>query len=99
MLRQVPRAANGAEGRALGDRSRGLHDEALPNLMRKVIAHALRGSMSTEQWTPNLRYPDPYVTALDPRFNKYKLPLASVDRLGSGRAGARVRCGSAIRAV
>jgi gluconolactonase len=40
--------------------------------------------MSTEQWTPNLRYPDPYVTALDPRFNKYKLPLASVERLWTG---------------
>ncbi len=40
--------------------------------------------MSTEQWTPNLRYPDPYVTALDPRFNKYKLPLASVEQLWTG---------------
>src|SRR5664279_6291872 len=39
--------------------------------------------MPQDQWTPNLRYPDPYVTALDPRFNKYKLPLASVKRLNS----------------
>src|SRR5664279_5020848 len=40
--------------------------------------------MPQDQWTPNLRYPDPYVTALDPRFNKYKLPLASVERLYTG---------------
>jgi gluconolactonase len=33
---------------------------------------------------PSLRYPDPLVTALDPRFNKYKLPLASVERLYTG---------------
>ena len=35
-------------------------------------------------WAPSLRYPDPLVTALDPRFNKYKLPLASVERLYTG---------------
>ncbi|HTQ81999.1 MAG TPA: SMP-30/gluconolactonase/LRE family protein [Pseudolabrys sp.] len=40
--------------------------------------------MPADQWTPSSRYPDPYVTALDPRFNKYKLPLASVERLWSG---------------
>ena len=37
-----------------------------------------------DQWTPNLRYPDPYVTALDPRFKEYSLPLASVERLYTG---------------
>ena len=26
--------------------------------------------MSDDQWTPSLRYPDPHVTALDPRFKK-----------------------------
>ena len=40
--------------------------------------------MSADQWMPSLRYPDPLVTALDPRFNKYKLPLASVERLYTG---------------
>jgi gluconolactonase len=35
-------------------------------------------------WTPNLRYPDPYVTSLDKRFDKYRLPLASVERLYTG---------------
>ena len=36
------------------------------------------------QWAPSLRYPDPLVTALDPRFKKYQLPLASVERLYTG---------------
>jgi gluconolactonase len=40
--------------------------------------------MPADQWTPNPRYPDPYVTALDPRFRKYMLPLASVERLWTG---------------
>ncbi|HXF88019.1 MAG TPA: SMP-30/gluconolactonase/LRE family protein [Xanthobacteraceae bacterium] len=30
------------------------------------------------------RYPDPLVQVLDPRFNKYRLPLASVERLATG---------------
>ena len=30
------------------------------------------------------RYPDPLVKSLDPRFDKYRLPLASVDRLWTG---------------
>ena len=40
--------------------------------------------MSADPWTPNLRYPDPCVTALDSRFDKYRLPLASVERLYIG---------------
>ena len=40
--------------------------------------------MSAEQWSPSLRYPDPAVRALDKRFEKYKLPLASVERLWTG---------------
>jgi gluconolactonase len=35
-------------------------------------------------WTPNLRYPDPYIVSLDKRFDKYRLPLASVERLYTG---------------
>ena len=51
-------------------------------------------------WAPSLRYPDPLVRSLDPRFDKYRLPLASVERLYTGlRAGARGRSGSAMRAV
>ena len=72
----------GAERRALGRRCAGLPGEALPNVMRKVIAHALddggsdmRSRCPTEQWTPSLRYPDPSCTSLDQRFDKYHLPL------------------------
>jgi len=35
-------------------------------------------------WEPSLRYPDPSVRALDPSFEKYRLPLASVERLATG---------------
>jgi gluconolactonase len=46
-------------------------------------AQADNGSVS-EGWAPSLRYPDPLITALDPRFKKYHLPLSSVDRLYTG---------------
>lgn len=35
-------------------------------------------------WTINERYPDPAIKTLDPRFAKYRLPLASVERLYVG---------------
>ena len=35
-------------------------------------------------WEPSERYPDPAVEVLDPRFEKYRLPLASVERLATG---------------
>ena len=35
-------------------------------------------------WRPASRYPDPAVQSLDPRFDKYRLPLASVERLATG---------------
>ena len=35
-------------------------------------------------WRPAARYPDPAVISLDPRFDKYKLPLAGVERLTTG---------------
>ena len=40
--------------------------------------------MSADQWSPSLRYPDPKVRSLDKRFDKYRLPLASVERLWTG---------------
>jgi gluconolactonase len=40
--------------------------------------------MSADQWSPSLRYPDPAVRSLDKRFDKYRLPLASVERLWTG---------------
>ena len=35
-------------------------------------------------WQPNERYPDPAVRVLDPAFSKYRLALASVERLFTG---------------
>jgi gluconolactonase len=35
-------------------------------------------------WQPSERYPDPAVRVLDPAFNKYRLALASVERLFTG---------------
>jgi len=41
-------------------------------------------STSSSTWTPSLRYPDPLIVALDPRFKKYHLPLSSVEQLYTG---------------
>jgi gluconolactonase len=41
-------------------------------------------SMTPNIWSPSLRYPDPSVQVLDPGFAKYRLPLASVERLATG---------------
>ena len=35
-------------------------------------------------WEPSQRYPDPAVQVIDPSFNRYRLPLASVERLATG---------------
>jgi gluconolactonase len=35
-------------------------------------------------WEESSRYPDPAVQVLDPKFNQYRLPLASVERLYTG---------------
>ena len=35
-------------------------------------------------WEPNLRYPDASVQILDPSFAKYRVALASVERLATG---------------
>jgi gluconolactonase len=35
-------------------------------------------------WEPSARYPDPSVVALDDSFNRYRLPLAKVERLATG---------------
>ena len=35
-------------------------------------------------WEPSAFYPDPAIQVLDPSFNKYRLPLAGVDRLATG---------------
>jgi gluconolactonase len=38
----------------------------------------------TATWEPSLRYPDPAIRALDPRFGHLHLPLAGVERLHTG---------------
>ena len=35
-------------------------------------------------WRPTTRYPDRAVMSLDPSFDKYRLPLAGVERLATG---------------
>ena len=35
-------------------------------------------------WRPSTRYPDPAVQSLDTSFDKYRLPLAAVERLATG---------------
>jgi gluconolactonase len=42
------------------------------------------GQVEASGWAPSLRYPDPLVRSLDARFDKYRLPLASVERLYTG---------------
>jgi gluconolactonase len=36
------------------------------------------------EWTPSTRYPDPSITSLDKRFDKYRVMLTHVERLASG---------------
>jgi gluconolactonase len=46
---------------------------------------AITSSSDTSgHWVPSARYPDPSVQLLDPSFAKYRLLLASVERLATG---------------
>jgi gluconolactonase len=36
------------------------------------------------EWQPSARYPDPSVVVVDESFNRYRLPLAKVERLATG---------------
>jgi gluconolactonase len=49
-----------------------------------AVALASVAPQAFAQWTPSDRYPDPAVQVLDPAFNKYRLGLASVERLYTG---------------
>ena len=40
--------------------------------------------MSTQDWQPSQRYPDPSIVVLDEAFNKYRMPLTKVERLATG---------------
>ena len=41
-------------------------------------------TMKEDAWQPSQRYPDPSVVVVDDAFNKYRLPLAKVERLTTG---------------
>jgi len=43
-----------------------------------------KAAVLSGQWSPSQRYPDPLITALDPKFKKYHLPLSSVEKLYTG---------------
>jgi gluconolactonase len=40
--------------------------------------------MSTQDWQPSQRYPDPSIVVLDDAFKKYHMPLTKVERLATG---------------
>jgi gluconolactonase len=40
--------------------------------------------MSSTDWQPSQRYPDPSIVVLDEAFNKYRMPLTKVERLYTG---------------
>jgi gluconolactonase len=40
--------------------------------------------MTSPDWQPSNRYPDPAVVVVDESFNRYRLPLAKVERLATG---------------
>jgi gluconolactonase len=46
--------------------------------------NAPMANAAVPSWQPSLRYPDPAVEVLDPAFAKYRLALASVERLATG---------------
>src|SRR5256885_37427 len=47
-------------------------------------AAVMTTSEMASAWQPSERYPDPSVRSLDPSFDKYRLALASVERLATG---------------
>jgi len=44
----------------------------------------LLSSDEMTDWQPSARYPDPNVVSVDPMFDRYRLPLAKVERLATG---------------
>jgi gluconolactonase len=41
-------------------------------------------TLFADGWKPAVRYPDPAIVALDPRFERYWLKLAAIERLATG---------------
>jgi gluconolactonase len=50
----------------------------------KTMSLDSKSAVLAGQWSPSMRYPDPLIAVLDPRFKKYHLPLSSVERLHVG---------------
>ncbi len=46
-----------------------------------------------------VRYPDPAIEELDPRFAKYRLGSTQVEQLATGIAGPKARSGLAMAAT
>ena len=42
-------------------------------------------SSNAVPWQPSQRYPDPLVRIIDDSFSKYRLSLAKVERIATGR--------------
>src|SRR5262249_27343108 len=49
-----------------------------------ALASAAATQNAFAQWKPSERYPDPAVKILDPSFAKYRLVLATVERIATG---------------
>src|SRR5262249_40548272 len=49
-----------------------------------AVAAMTTAGAASGRWEPSERYPDPSVQVLDPSFNKYRLLLASVERIATG---------------
>jgi gluconolactonase len=53
-------------------------------MMTEEFYKARNPSTMATDWQPSPRYPDPAIVTVDPVFNRYRLPLAKVERLATG---------------
>src|SRR5260221_8438601 len=68
--------------RAQGDSHVGV--SLTPSQARGRGLHRTKNQGNETMWEPSQRYPDPAVEILDPSFAKYRIALASVERLATG---------------
>ena len=61
--------------------------------------HKRNNRANMTMWQPSQRYPDPAVQVLHASFNRYRLPLASVERSPQAAAGRRARYISVMAAI
>ena len=48
------------------------------------MTRTIEAPQASGAWQPSRRYPDPAVQALDPAFNKYRVVLASIEKIADG---------------